>query len=79
MPMKFKVGQVVRFCGDDGHDGDIASFPDEGAIGVVTRVSYGASAYPYSVRWFLSKPETTEHYAKIELRAVEEIEHVDEI
>ena len=74
--MKFKVGQLVRFCTVTA----APSLPDEGAIGVVTEISRNHNnPYPYSVKWFLNKPETEDEYAEIELRAVEGVEHVEEI
>jgi hypothetical protein len=75
MSRKFEIGQLVRFCGDSG--GPLGYvFPDDGAIGVVTDVLSELAKYPYSVRWFLSRPRLTEEYADFELAAVEEIEHV---
>ena len=71
MSMKFKIGQVVRFY--NLIENSVEVFPDDGTIGVVTRASDGSSAYPYSVKWFVSKPEVTEHYHESELRAVDEI------
>jgi hypothetical protein len=68
--MTFKVGQLVRFCNVSAAPG----LPDEGTIGVVTEISRNhKNPYPYSVKWFLGKPETEDEYAEIELEAVDEI------
>ena len=69
MSMKFKVGQLVRFRSYV----TTKYVPDDGAIGVVTKVSNNAGdPYPYYVTWFLSRSELTRTYSEKELRAVDE-------
>ena len=71
MSRKFEIGQVVRFCGF--YASGLFGLPDDGDIGVVTDISYGSVKDTYAVKWFLSKPGITTHYAESELRAVDEI------